>query len=274
MKVMVMVKASNASEAGEMPSQQLLSDMTTFNESLVEAGIMEAGEGLKPSDQGFRIRFSGNERVVTKGPFVETNELVAGYWIWNVESMEQALTWVKKCPKPMKDDSDIEIRPLYEMADFAEIDKEEALKAKIASKNYQCNTYLFFNGQCEQAIEYYQNKLGATLNLLMRFNESPEPMPEGMLPQGYENKVMHCEFTLGANRFLATDYDCQGSSIGGFSLALTVNTAEEAHRVFNALADGGNIQMPLSETFWSPLYGQVTDKFGIAWMVMLPGETN
>lgn len=123
MKVMVIVKASPSSEAGKMPGEALLTAMGNFNEKLVKAGIMEFGEGLKPSSEGLRVRFSGSQRVVTTGPFVETNELIAGFWIWNVKSMEEALEWVKQCPNPMEEESDIEIRTFYEMEDFAEIDR-------------------------------------------------------------------------------------------------------------------------------------------------------
>ncbi|WP_448547771.1 YciI family protein [Thalassotalea fusca] len=279
MKVMVIVKASKSSEAGKMPSNELLTAMGNFNETLVKAGIMEAGEGLKPSSEGCRVRFSGEQRIVTKGPFPETSELVAGYWLWNVASMDEAIEWLQKCPNPMEEESDIEIRPLFEMADFSEIDadgkvceQEEQLKNAISSRNFDCKTYLFFNGQCEEALSYYQQHLGASTSALIRFSESPEPMPEGMLPEGYENKVMHCEFSIGNAQFMATDHDCQGMGAGGFSITLTVPSADEAHRTFDALADSGNIQMPLSKTFWSPLYGQVTDKFGIAWMIMQESE--
>ena len=120
MKVMVMVKATQDSEAGLMPTQQMLADMGKFNEDLVKAGIMLSGDGLKPSSQGKRVRFSGASRRVTDGPFAETKELVAGFWIWKVKSMQEAIEWVKKCPNPMPGDSDIEIRPFYEMEDFAE----------------------------------------------------------------------------------------------------------------------------------------------------------
>lgn len=122
MKVMVIVKASRDSEAGELPSEQLLRDMGAYNEELVKAGIMLAGEGLRPSSQGVRVRFSGSDRFVTQGPFTETKELVAGFWLWQVKSMDEAVEWVKRCPNPMKEDSDIEIRPLYEMEDFAACD--------------------------------------------------------------------------------------------------------------------------------------------------------
>jgi hypothetical protein len=118
MRVMVFVKASPESEAGEMPGQQLLTEMGAFNEELVKAGIMLAGDGLKPSSQGKRVRFSGKDRTVLDGPFAETKELVAGYWIWQVKSMEEAVEWVKRCPNPMMSESEIEIRPYFEMEDF------------------------------------------------------------------------------------------------------------------------------------------------------------
>jgi hypothetical protein len=117
---MVMVKASKDSEAGVMPSEQLLTEMGKFNEELVKAGIMLAGEGLHPSSKGARVRFSGKNRTVIDGPFAETKELVAGYWLWQVKSMEDAIAWVKRCPNPMNEDSEIEIRPVFEPADFGE----------------------------------------------------------------------------------------------------------------------------------------------------------
>lgn len=120
MKVMVMVKATPSSEAGEMPSEQLLTDMGNFNEELVKAGIMLAGEGLHPSSRGARVRFSGVNRTVMDGPFAETKELIAGFWIWQVDSMEEAIEWVKRCPNPMSEESDIEIRPIFGPEDFGE----------------------------------------------------------------------------------------------------------------------------------------------------------
>ena len=138
MRVLVMVKASKESEAGQLPSEKLLTDMTKFNEELVRAGIMLAGEGLKPSSAGKRVLFSGRDRRVTDGPFTETKELVAGYWLWQVKSMDEALEWVKKCPNPMESDSIIEIRPLYETADFGDAftpemrEKEAQLRSEAA----------------------------------------------------------------------------------------------------------------------------------------------
>ena len=120
MKVAVLVKATKDSEAGVMPSVELLAAMGKFNESLVKAGILLAGEGLKPSRQGKRVHFSGERRTVIDGPFTETKELVAGFWLWQVHSIEEAVEWVKRCPNPMLTDSDIEIRPVFEAEDFGE----------------------------------------------------------------------------------------------------------------------------------------------------------
>jgi hypothetical protein len=115
---MVMVKATGDSEAGAMPSEELLTAMGAFNEELVKAGVMLAGEGLHPSAKGKRVRFSGRQRTVIDGPFAETKELIAGFWLWQVKSMEEAIEWVRRCPNPMPTDSEIEIRPVFEADDF------------------------------------------------------------------------------------------------------------------------------------------------------------
>jgi predicted transcriptional regulator YdeE len=120
MKVMVIVKATKESEAGVMPSEQLLTEMGNYNEELMKAGIMLAGEGLHPSSKGFRVRFSGKDRTVIDGPFAETKELIAGFWMWKVDSMEEALDWVKRCPNPHNEESEIEIRRVFEAEDFGE----------------------------------------------------------------------------------------------------------------------------------------------------------
>jgi|SRR5262245_3943451 len=140
MRVMVIVKASKESEAGIMPSQQLLTDMGKFNEELVKAGVMLAGEGLHPSSKGKRVRFSGKNRSVIDGPFSETKELIAGFWLWQVKSMDEAVQWVKRCPNPMEGESDIEIRPVFEAEDFGaeftpELRAQEDRVREEAAKN-------------------------------------------------------------------------------------------------------------------------------------------
>lgn len=140
MRVMVMVKATADSEQGVMPSEQLLTEMGRFNDDLVKAGVMLAGEGLHPSSRGKRVLFSGKQRTVTDGPFTETKELVAGFWLWQVRSIDEAVEWVKRCPNPMLTESEIEIRPVFEAEDFgAEFtpelrEQEERQRATIASQ--------------------------------------------------------------------------------------------------------------------------------------------
>jgi hypothetical protein len=133
MRVMVLIKATEQSEAGEMPSQQLLEEMTAFNEELVKAGVMLAGDGLHPSSQGKRVIFSGGERKVVDGPFPETKELLAGYWVWQVKSMDEAIEWVRRIPDPMPGtEAIVEIRPVGELDDFSDI-----LTPELREKNEQ-----------------------------------------------------------------------------------------------------------------------------------------
>jgi len=128
--------------------------------------------------------------------------------------------------------------------------------------------YLFFNGRCEEAVEFYKKALGAKVAVLMRFKDSPEPHAPGMLPPGSENKVMHVSFRVGDTTVMASDGFCKGQTeFQGLSLSLTVSNEAEADRVFAALADGGQVQMQLTKTFWSPRFGMVTDRFGLGWMV-------
>jgi len=136
MRFMIIVKATKESEAGEMPKEKLLQDMMKFNEELVKAGVMLAGEGLHPSAKGARVKFSGKKRTVTDGPFAETKELIAGYWMWQVKSREEAVEWVKRCPNPFETDSEIEIRQVFEGPELTEnediIRKEAELRAQSA----------------------------------------------------------------------------------------------------------------------------------------------
>src|SRR5437773_1451780 len=138
MRVMVFVKASKESEAGQMPSREILTEMGKFNEELVKVGIMLAGDGLHPSSKGKRVRFSGGKKTVIDGPFAGTKELIAGYWIWQVKSIEEAVEWVRRCPDPMPgEESEIEIRPIFEAEDFGEEftpelrAQEERLRAEV-----------------------------------------------------------------------------------------------------------------------------------------------
>jgi hypothetical protein len=141
MRFMIIVKATADSEAGIMPTTELLEAMGKYNEELVDAGIMQAGEGLQPSSKGARVRFSGDQRTVVDGPFMETKELIAGYWIWQVKSKDEAIAWVKRCPNPMPGESEIEIRQIFETEDFGDEltpelrEQEERLRARTEQQS-------------------------------------------------------------------------------------------------------------------------------------------
>ena len=134
--------------------------------------------------------------------------------------------------------------------------------------------YLFFGGRCNEALEFYRTTIGAQVEMQMLYKDSPEPTPPGMLPPGFENKVMHATFRIGGTTLMASDGCDEISRFGGFSLSLAVPTEAEANRAFAALADGGHVQMPLAKTFWSPCFGMLTDRFGLAWMVSVVAQSS
>lgn len=132
--------------------------------------------------------------------------------------------------------------------------------------------YLTFGGRCEEAMAFYTKALGATVEMAMRFSESPEPMPEGMVPPGFENKIMHASIMIGESRIMLSDGCGDATEYTGFSLSISVATEAEADAAFNALADGGTVTMPLEKTFWSPKFGMLTDRFGVNWMVSVASD--
>lgn len=130
--------------------------------------------------------------------------------------------------------------------------------------------YLTFHGRCQEALDFYTKAVGAQVEMRMLFSESPDPVPPGMLQPGFENKIMHSSFRIGGNTIMASDGCAEGPGFSGFSLSYTVANETEAKRIFEALADGGTVQMPLTKTFWSPCFGMLTDRFGLGWMIMVP----
>jgi PhnB protein len=142
------------------------------------------------------------------------------------------------------------------------------IKTITGGDNMQVQPYLFFNGRCEEAVDFYKKALGAEVMMLMRFKDSPEPPQPGMIPPGSENKIMHTSLRIGDTTVMASDGRCEGgSTFQGFSLSLTVTNEAEARRTFAALGEGGQVQMPLTKTFWSPCFGMLSDRFGVGWMV-------
>jgi len=137
-------------------------------------------------------------------------------------------------------------------------------------KNTHIQPYLFFGGRCEEALAFYRAVLGAETEIVMRFKDSPDPHPPGMVPPGFENKVLHATFKVGESTIMASDGCGENSGFKGFSLSLTVPNEAEVDRLFTALSEGGEVQMPPEKTFWSPRFGMLTDRFGVAWMLTVP----
>jgi len=272
MRCVILIKASADSEAGVMPSQELLAAMGQFNEELVAAGLMQAGEGLQPSSKGARVRFSGRERQVIDGPFAETKELIAGFWIWQVDSLAQAIEWVKRCPNPMPGDSEIEIRPVFEAADFGEAftpelrAQEEALRQRVAAQaaaprvdpvppTHGAIPYLIVRG-AHEAIRFYQQALGA--ELVMQLDA-----PDGLL---------HAELKIGAARFMLSEERPQYGALsplalGGSGSSATVYVPDADAVVARALAAGAKAGMAVQDQFWGDRAGDITDPFGHKWMI-------
>ena len=137
----------------------------------------------------------------------------------------------------------------------------------MSTNNRVIEPYLFFNGRCEEAVKFYQKALGAQVQMMMRYKESPEPPPPGMTPPNWGDKIMHASLLIGGNRVMASDGCAEKTSFEGFSLSISAPSEADADRVFNALSEGGQVRMPLSKTFWSPRFGMLTDRFGVGWMI-------
>ncbi|MBU6950168.1 YciI family protein [Hahella sp. HN01] len=269
MRFLIIRKADKNTEAGVMPGDDLISAMGSYNQELANAGAMLDGTGLKPSDKGARIKFSGGKPTVFDGPFAETKELIAGYTMIQAKSKEEAIEWACRWPALDGDgEVELEIRQLYELEDFAPsegLEQHKTLRAQLSAKPPQVNTYLFFNGQCKEAFEYYAQVLGGKIEYSVTFAECPDPTQN---PPGWEDKIMHICMTVGDRRLMASDTPPgHFEEPKGFFVQLDMDTPEEADRLFNALLEGGQVRMPLQQTFWAQRFGMLVDRFGTPWMI-------
>ncbi|MBX7104004.1 MAG: GyrI-like domain-containing protein [Gemmataceae bacterium] len=218
---MVMVKATKSSEAAVMPTADLVSAMQQFNEELIRSGILLAGEGLQPSAKGVRVRFSGDSRVVTTGPFAETSELVAGYWLWKVKDMDEAIAWVKRCPNPMLEDSDIEIRPLFGIEDFGDVvtpdvrEKDAALRAITCGLNeprYETGREILVGGILAS---YTQGNIGEIPGQWQQF-KSIGPIP-GQIGSDSFGVSLNCKADCSFDYLVGVEFDGDARLPAGFT---------------------------------------------------------
>jgi uncharacterized glyoxalase superfamily protein PhnB len=272
MRFMILIKADKNSEAGVMPDTQLLEAMGRFNEELVEAGVMQAGEGLQPSSKGARVRFKGRERSVVEGPFSDTQALIAGFWIWKVKSKDEAIAWVKRCPNPMAGESEIEIRQIFEAEDFgAEFTpelraQEDRLRAQIDAKQAGAvnpvpaatgsTPYLVVKG-AKDAIAWYQKVFGAQVVMQM---DAPD------------DKLMHAELKVGSAQFMLTEERPEHQALsplalGGSSSSALLYVTDTDAVVKQAVASGARITMPVADQFWGDRSGHLIDPFGHQWFI-------
>lgn len=269
MRFMVLIKADKKTEAGQMPDEQLLTEMGQFNEALVKAGVMQSGEGLQPSSKGVRLYFSDGQHHVVDGPFAETKELIAGFWIWQVKSREEAIDWAKRCPNPMKEDFEIELRQVFEAEDFGPAftpelrAQEDRLRAELAMPKVEpvpesrgAIPYLVIRGAAD-AIGFYQQVLGASV--VFRLDA-----PDG--------KPMHAELSVGPARFMLTEerpeYQALSPlSVGGTGSSVVAYVPDVDAAMARALAAGATLGMPVADQFWGDRSGSITDPFGHQWMI-------
>ncbi|MBI5259741.1 MAG: VOC family protein [Burkholderiales bacterium] len=275
MRFMVQIRADENTEAGKMPSEQLMADMGAYNQALIDAGVMLAGEGLQPSAKGARVLFSGQHRTVLDGPFAETKELIAGFWLWQVGSLQEAIEWVKRCPNPLDGDSVVEIRQVFEAEDFGtefapELRaQEDRQRAQLAAQQAAAKPavppvppargalpYLTIKGASD-AIAFYQRVFGA--EQLVRLDA-----PDG--------SVLHAELRVGPSSFLLTEERPQMGALGPLTLGGSASSAvlyvpDADAVVARALAAGATATMPLADQFWGDRSGAIIDPFGHHWFI-------
>lgn len=269
MKFMILRKADADTEAGALPEPGLLEAMGHYNEQLVDAGVWCAGDGLKPSRDGYRIQFHGGEPEVIDGPFAETRELLAGYTMIETESVEQALDWVKRWPP---EDAGghvcLELRPVYGLEDFepgAGLDVHRKLDERLARQSANQAVHLSFPGNCRQALDFYAETLGGRLLNSLSHGETPAGAE---VPDDWQDKIIHAEFSLGRLTLMANDTPPDHyQPPQGVSVQVGFDDLESARTAFERLSEGGTVRMPFDETFWARGFGMLTDRFGIAWMV-------
>jgi uncharacterized glyoxalase superfamily protein PhnB len=269
MKCMIIRRADPDTEAGKMPSQELLAAMGRFNERLVDAGVFRDGTGLKPSSQAVRVSFGDGEPVVTDGPFVETRELIAGFTMIETDNFEQALDWVKQWPveDAERGDLELEVRPVYTLEDFPNgegLDVHQELAQRLSRQPTAIVPYLpFGGGRCREAFEFYAESLGGNVEQMLAWGDMPMPEP---MPEERRAHLAHASLKIGELTLAGVDVsDDEAALNSGGNVILNFATPEQTRAAFAALSAGGNVRMEPTGTFWSSCFAVLTDRFGVHW---------
>lgn len=267
MKYMLMRKADADTEKGVLPSEEVLQAMADYNERMLNAGIFVSGEGLRPSREGCRIQLGEGEPLVTDGPFSETRELLAGFTVLEVESMEEAIAWAKQWP-PEDGHATLELRRFYGVEDFnpgPAIDKHKAMGEQLARMPAEMNVHVPFDGNCRDAMAFYADVIGGHLESMITFGETPAAEDT---PEDWHDRIVHASLNIRGRRLMGADMagECY-TRPQGVQVHLEFEDPERAGEVFARLADGGHIIMPFEQTFWAYRFGMTTDRFGLGWMI-------
>ncbi|MDN3556820.1 YciI family protein [Halomonas maura] len=270
MRYMLMRKADVDTEQGVLPSQELLQAMGDYNERLIRAGVFVTGDGLRPSGEGCRLEFRGGEPRVIQGPFDATEELLAGYSVLEVESLEEAIEWAKGWPREDGEGNvTLELRRYFTMEDFdpgAGLDKHMAQSRMPRA----LQVHLAFPGTCREAMAFYAEVTGGHLEAVLTYGETPAAE---QAPQEWHDRVVHASLNIRGHRLMGADMmgDCYQPPQGA-QLFLDYADVDQAAQVFQRLAEGGQVLMPFEATFWAQGFGMATDRFGVHWMVATPSD--
>lgn len=260
MKFLCLICAERVME--QLPHEEAarhFDEYVEFTKGIRESGHYIGGNRLLPPATAVTVRVRNGRLSTTDGPFAETKEQLGGYYVIEARDLNEAIRVAARIPGARL--GCVEVRPIA--------DDEPTRRALQQGDAMKIESYLFFNGRCEEAIDFYKRALGAEVVMLMRYKDSPEPPAPGMVPPGSENKIMHASLRIGDTTVMASDGQCQGNAnFDGFALTVSAGDAAEAERRFAALSDGGTVTMPLSKTFFAPSFGMLNDRFGVHWMVI------
>lgn len=269
MRFAIIRKADQNTEKGCMPSNEMLLAMGRYNQELVDAGVMRAGEGLHPTRDAVRLKFPGGQAIITDGPFAETREQIAGFTIIEVATKAEALEWAKKWPRLDTDSgAELELRQVFEQDDFVAgegIDLHSELSERLARQPVSACPYLYFPGSCRAAFELYADCLGGKIQAMMPHAEAPPGEVPADVPA---HSIMHACLQVGKWTLMGSDCPPEYyETPQGFSVQITIGSVQHAESAFQRLAEGGQVKMPFAKTFWADRFGMLVDRFGIPWMI-------
>lgn len=270
MRYMLMRKADAATERGELPSETVLQAMADYNERLIRAGVFVSGDGLRPSREGCRLAFRDGEPRVIRGPFDATEELLAGYTVLEVDSLEEAIEWAKGWPREdTEGNATLELRRYFTMEDFnpgAGLDKHMAQSRMPRALQVHLN----FPGTCREAMAFYAEVIGGHLEAVLTYGETPAAE---QAPREWHDRVVHASLNIRGHRLMGADMmgECYQAPQGA-QVFLDYEDVDQAAQVFQRLAEGGQVLMPFEATFWAKGFGMATDRFGVHWMVATPSD--